>query len=401
MRRRRPADGPAGRCRAVRGCAGYPAGVFYLNQAGTSWPKPAPVREAVAAALAADPGTWDASFEAHHRAVAAAFGVPDPGRLLLTPGCTSALALAVADLPWAPGDRVVISGLEHHALHRPVRALERRGVEVVVLPWAPGEPVALDVLEVELARGGVRLVATTAACNVTGELLPVVELAALARAHGALALVDAAQVAGWLPLDVGRMGVDLLAFAGHKALHAPWGIGGLWVAPGVAMDVPEASCALPVDAAAEPCSPMPGYCDGGSVDRAALAGLAAALEWLADPARADRLARARGRIARLTEAVATLPGVRVRGPVDVAAKLPTLALTVADHAPARLAAGLAGRGVVAAAGLQCAPLAHASLGTAPAGVLRLSVGPTNTDEDVDAAAAALRELLRAPRPGAA
>ncbi len=375
----------------------------YLNQAGTSWPKPAVVREAVSRALEAPPEAWGAEFDAAHRRVAEAFGVRDPGRLLLTPGCTSALALGVADLPWRAGDRVVISAFEHHALHRPVRKLEGLGVEVVVLPGAAGEPVVLDALELELARGDVKLVAATAACNVTGELLPVLEMATLARAHGARMLVDAAQVAGWIPLDFEQLGLDLLAFAGHKGLQAPWGIGGLIIAPEVAMDVPEAVCTLPAaaprdadEARAPGCSPMPGYCDGGSVDRAALAGLAAALDWLAAPERAERLPRARAGIARLTDEVRGIAGVRLHGPVDPAAKLPTLALTLEGRTPAQLSAALMERGVVAAGGLQCAPLAHATLGTAPDGVLRLSLGPSNDANEVEEAATALRDVLRAP-----
>ena len=365
----------------------------YLNHAGTSWPKPEPVRAAVAEALSASPDAWAAAFEEAHRAVAAAFGVREPEHLLLTPGCTSALAVAVADHPWRSGDRVAISGLEHHALHRPVQKLAPLGVEVSVVPRGAGEPVVLEALEAELRRGGVRLVAMTAASNVTGELLPVAEIARLAHEHGALYLVDAAQTAGWLPVDVGELGVDLLAFAGHKALQAPWGIGGLYVAPHVAMESPAAACELPPPGAAAACSSRPGYCDVGSVDRAALAGLAAALGWLAEPGQADRLERARGLLERVTRRLEELPGITLHGPREPAARLPTLALTAAGRAPAELAAALAERGVVAAGGLQCAPLAHATLDTAPQGVLRLSLGPATGEEDVERALQVLLEVL--------
>ena len=125
----------------------------YLNQAGTSWPKPAPVRAAVAGALASDPTSWSERFAMEHGAVAAAFGVPDPARLVLAPACTSALAVAVADLPWEAGDRALASALEHHALHRPLTALAARGVELTTIPRAGSEPFALDALERELARG--------------------------------------------------------------------------------------------------------------------------------------------------------------------------------------------------------------------------------------------------------
>ena len=128
----------------------------------------------------------------------------------------------------------------------------------------------------------------TAASNVTGDLLPVPEIVTLAHEHGALALIDGAQVAGWMPLDVAALDVDLLAFTGHKGPHAPWGIGGLYVSERVQMASPNAVCELPVGGGAT-CAPMPGYCDVGSVDRAALAGLEAGLRWLAAAEQSDRL----------------------------------------------------------------------------------------------------------------
>ncbi|HJL20497.1 MAG TPA: aminotransferase class V-fold PLP-dependent enzyme [Sandaracinaceae bacterium LLY-WYZ-13_1] len=345
----------------------------YLNHAGTSWPKPAPVREAVRAALEGDPAGWDGCFEAGHRAVAEWLNAP-PARVRLTPGCTSALGAAVAELPWEAGDRVVTSGFEHRALTRPVEALRARGVENVVVPPDGDAPLDLAALERALAEGRVRLVALSAASNVTGALLPWEAVIERAHAHGARVLLDAAQVAGWIPLDVRATGVDLLAFAGHKGPQAPWGIGGLYVAPDL---------------------PSPGYCDTGSVDRAALAGLAAGLAWL--EARPGRLAAARARIERLARATEALPGVRLHGPRAPEARVPTLALSHATIAPATLAARLSARGVVASGGRQCAAAAHRTLGTdAGGGVLRLSAGAVSTDRDVDRAADALRDALSEP-----
>jgi selenocysteine lyase/cysteine desulfurase len=315
-----------------------------------------------------------------------------PERLLLTPGCTSALALAVADLPWTAGDRVLVSSVEHHALVRPVNALAARGVEVAEVPRAADGPLDLDALAHELARGGVRLVAMTAACNVTGELLPLAEIARLAHEHDTLVLIDGAQVTGWLPVDVTALGIDLFAFAGHKACQAPWGIGGLFVAPHVAMTTPAAACALPTSGKAPGCAPMPGYCDGGSVDRVALAGLAAALDWLDAPAEEERLPRARTQVERLARALEERPGVRLYGARAPESRLPTLAFTSAHRKTSVLADAFAHAGVTVAAGLQCAPRAHEALGTAPDGVIRLSVGPTTSEREIEDALAAIERL---------
>ena len=364
----------------------------YLNHAGTSWPKPECVRQAAAQALSSDPAQWAAHMERDHAAVAKAFGV-SPDRLLLTPGCTSALSVAIADHPWASGDRVLISGLEHHALQRPLLKLAEFGVELVVLPRDTQGPLSLDVLEEELNGGGVRLVAMTAACNVTGECLPIEAVARLAHEHGALCLIDGAQIAGWMPIEPLALGIDLFTFAGHKGPQAPWGIGGLIVAPDVLMSSPAAACELPQAGRVAACSSLPGYCDVGSVDRAALAGLAAGLEWLEAPERVHRLEHARRLALRLSEELAELPGLRLHGAGSLTTRLPTVAVTVQEKRPSDLASALQELGIIASGGLQCAPLAHETLGTAPDGVLRFSFGPTSGEDDVAATIQGMREVL--------
>ena len=369
--------------------------MIHLNQAGTSWPKPGPVVEAVGDALVAPPQSWAKRFTAQHREIAGVLGVSDPRRLLLTPGATSALSAAVLDLPWQTGDRVVTSGLEHHALDRPVQQLAAWGVERVVVPPGDGRAFGLDVLRDVLRGGRVRLVATTAACNVTGDRLPVEEVVALAHEHDALVLVDAAQIAGWLAIDVEALGVDLLAFTGHKGPQGPWGIGGLYVADRVVMASPAATCQIPSTSedSPAPCAPMPGYCDVGSVDRAALAGLVAGFRWLAEPSRADRLARARRQTAFVEATLADIDHVLLHAWSPATERMPVVAFTSSRLAPAEIARALEERGCLVAGGLQCAPLAHETLGTAPDGVVRISFGPGNADADGEAVVENLREVL--------
>lgn len=340
--------------------------MIHLNQAGTSWPKPAAVRQAAAAALEADPARLAADFERHHQGIAAWLGVPS-GQLLLTPGGTSALAVGLAALGLAAGDRVLCSSMEHHALHGPLLGLQQRGVQLRVAPRDAG-PLDLEQVEREL-RQGVRLVACCSAANVTGERMPVEELSALCRRYGALLLLDAAQEVGWERRPLPSLGADLVAFAGHKALHGTWGIGGLWAGPDVEFRGPSGQ--------------RPGWCDAGSVDRAALAGLAAAIEWLDAPAQAGRLARARALADRFAAAVPRLGS----GPF-----LPTVAFTVPDWRPAQVAAHFATCGVLVSGGHQCAPLAHQALGTGPDGAVRVSFGAQSQDEHVDAALDALATL---------
>jgi selenocysteine lyase/cysteine desulfurase len=347
----------------------------YLNHAGTSWPKPAPVQAAVARALAAPPEDWPARFDAQHHQIAAALGYP-ADRALLTPGCTSALALALSDPRWRAGDRLVVSGMEHHALHRPALALADRGVVVQVAPrGGEGEPVDLAFVEAAL-RDGARMVAMTAASNVTGERLPVAAVVALCRAHGAVSLIDAAQLAGWVD-DLAALGADLVTFAGHKGPQAPWGIGGLLFGPEAAV--------LGRRASGPP--ERVGWCDAGSVDRVAMAGLEAGLAWMGT--RPGRLARALARVDRLAQGLVER-GARLLGGER---GVPVVSAAFDGRDPAELARALAARGVVASGGLQCARLAHEHLGTAPRGTLRFSVGVVTTDDDVDQALTSLSACL--------
>ncbi|MFT5359244.1 MAG: cysteine desulfurase/selenocysteine lyase [Polyangiales bacterium] len=357
----------------------------YLNHAGTSWPKPGGVRSAVAGTWETPARDWPGDFNADHGAVARWLGIADPQRLLLTPGCTAALAVALADLEWQAGERVLCSSFEHQALARPLGALARdHGVEVVAIPPSKISSFDLDAFERGL-EGGARLVALAWAGNITGEIVPARAIIERAHAHGALVLLDAAQAAGWLPIDVSELGVDLLAFAGHKGPQAPWGIGGLYVAPHVQMRCGDAVCSLGER------STMPSYCDTGSVDRAALAGLVAGLEWLEE--RPERLEHGRAAIERLRHAIPSRDVV-FYGP-EVERRVPTLALTHPGVNASALAASLRKQDVIVAAGSMCAPQAHATLGTAEHGVLRLSVGPSTTEDELAHAERVLRDVFQA------
>lgn len=364
--------------------------MIYANNAGTSWPKPDAVYEAAREALAAPPPRWSQLFEDSRAGIARALGIPDPAELLLTPGCTAALALSIGDLPWESGDVVLTSALEHHALARPVQKLVwERGVVHELAPRSEDGPIDLERVRDILAAGRVRLIAFTAASNVTGELLPVRELIALAHAHGALALVDAAQVVGVVPFGVGEapadldpddlsdlrgLGADLVAVAGHKGALGPLGIGGLWARRGVVFTSPSAACEVGAGPR-ESCAPRPGFCDVGSTNLAGAAGLAAGLRWLREEGGGEPRALA----TTLANALRERAGCRVLGGTGL--RTATLSLEVDRLDLHQAEAQFAEAGIVVRAGQHCAPLALEALG-APRGTLRVSFGPFNTPGDV-------------------
>lgn len=362
-----------------------PVEAIYLNHAGTSWPKPVDVQQAVVQAMSRSPSEWSQQFEISRQRLCNYFHISDPQQLLLTPGCTSALAVAIADLAWKPGDRVLISNWEHHGLHRPLLKLQQLGVQVETIPPEEQSPVDLSILNESLAAGRVKLVAMTAACNVTGEHLPVSDVIELAHRYNALVLIDAAQVVGWLDLNLSTYGADFVAFGGHKGLQAPWGIGGLFIADHVHMECTSAQCELSAQANGSKVSPRPGYCDVGSVDQFVLAGLGASLPWLQSQERENRLPLGQQLARHLRQQLETIPSVSLCRPGHVENALPTIALTVAGLPSTRVAKSLATHGLIVGSGMQCAPMAHQALGTELNGVVRISIGIGQSQAEIDEA----------------
>ena len=366
---------------------------LYLNHAGTSWPKPHVVSKAVGDAMSASPSEWPQRFHEAHHAIAEFFGISDGEKLLLTPGCTSALAVGVGDVRIEDGQRVLTSRWEHHALHRPLLKLASSGVRVEYIPPTSidkpnghSDPIDLDWLEQSLSNHDVALVAISAACNVTGELLPYEEVIRIAHQYGTMVLIDAAQIVGWRTLDLPRLGADMVAFGGHKGLQAPWGIGGLYVSDRVKMNCTVANCELPIAGNSDANqNSRPGYCDVGSVDQFALAGLHVAIQWLCEQDLESCLAVARRQIQRIRGRLRGIDHFRTFGPPDSNQAMPSLALSVSGFSSGEVASWLQQYSMIVGSGLQCAPLAHETLGTQVSGLVRLSVGLGQPDRDIDEA----------------
>ena len=361
----------------------------YLNHAGTSWPKPLQVTEAANSFAAADPSEWPQLFRTAFQTVADFFHI-DQSRLLITPSCTASLQLAIMDHEWKAGDCVITSQFEHHALSRNVSKLNELGVEILKIPFRKSDLVDLDILESELKNRNVKLVAMTAACNVTGQLLPIAEVIELTHQYNSLVLIDGAQIAGWWNIDLKELGADFFTFAGHKGPQAPWGVGGLYVAPETVMNCCSASCDLSIkpDKFA-----MPGYCDAGSVNLPALLGLAAGCQLLATDEQTNRLDVAREFATKFGDRVRQQPGVTIHHDVSAEMKMPSVAIDIAGKTSAEVATALRDKGVIVSGGFQCSPDSHQALETTEKGLTRFSFAPTNSAAEVDFAAKSLMELF--------
>ncbi|HEX2206673.1 MAG TPA: aminotransferase class V-fold PLP-dependent enzyme [Longimicrobium sp.] len=383
--------------------------VVYLDYAATSAVRPEPVVEAVARYLrdvGATPGRAGHRGAAEagrvvlrcRRKLAELFNLPgDPGRVTFHLNATHALNTALFGL-LRPGDRVVRTVYDHNAVRRPVLALAQRGVQAVVIEGdAHG---GIGMFEVEHALKGARLLVITHANNVIGNVLPVADLAERAHAAGALVLVDAAQSAGHLPIDVQAMGIDLLAFTGHKGLLGPQGTGGLWVREGI--EVPPSFFGGTGGDSDSPDMPelLPDRLEAGSMNGPGIAGLLAGVEWVTTRG-VDAIHHQESALKqRLWTALSAIPGVTMQSPMHGDAGTGIVTITIDGVDPAEAARRLDGEfGVLVRAGLHCAPESHVLLGTEQRGAVRLSVGWATTNADVDRAARAVARITETKDSG--
>jgi cysteine desulfurase family protein len=388
-----------------------PAKTVYLDNGATSFPKPPPVAAAMAhftREVGGSPGrsghrlSQEAArvvFECRE-ALAALIGAPDARRVAFTLNATQALNTALYGL-LRQGDRVLTTSLEHNSTMRPLRDLEHRGViGVEVVPCDGAWRLDLERLEGAL-RTRPRLFALVHASNVAGTVQPLRQIGALTRAAGTLLLVDAAQSAGALPIDVAADNVDLLAFTGHKALFGPQGTGGLWCRAGVEPAPLFRGGTGSNSEFEEQPEFWPDRLESGTQNAVGLAGLLAGVSFIAETGLARIRAHELALIERLLDGLRDISGVRVYGPERAAERSPVVSVTFAGLVPSEAGFVLEeGFGVLTRVGLHCAPAAHRALGTYPQGTVRFTPGFFTTAEDIDAALAGCRYLAAKKRGGA-
>lgn len=365
--------------------------IIYLDNAATSWPKPPAVGRAMADFLdsvGATPGrsghrlSVQAGREVYlaRESLARLFNLADPLRLVFAPNATAALNLAIHGL-LASGDHVVTSGLEHNSVMRPLHELQWRGIEFTVVPCSSTGELAAEAVEKALRRN-TTLIVLNHASNVTGGLLPVAGVGAIARRHGLLLLVDAAQTAGCHPIDMQSDGIDLLAFTGHKSLLGPQGTGGLAI--GKRVDVNSFSPLLTGGTGSrseleEQPAFLPDKFESGTPNAVGIVGLAAGLHFVQERGVNEIRTREMGLRRILVDGLRQIRGARIYGPTDAAQTTATLSFTLAGLTPSEVGLALDDEhGICCRVGLHCAPRAHRTIGTFPQGTVRLSPGYFNT-----------------------
>ena len=373
--------------------------MIYLDNAATSFPKPACVAEEMTSALTqcgANPG------RAGHRlalaagrivedcraALAQLLGETDATRVAFAANTTDALNMAIHGA-LRTGDHVVSTLIEHNSVLRPLSELSRGGAITLTLvpPDERGMIRAGDVARALTPR--TRLVVMTHMSNVLGVAQDVAAVGALCRARGVLFLVDAAQTAGHLPLEPAKWGCSMLALPGHKGLLGPHGTGALWVAPGVRLSpLRQGGTGSASESMFQP-RMMPDLLESGTLNLPGIAGLRAGLRF-ACAHREEAQKNAVALCDQMREALLNLPGVRVYTPAGAS----LTAFNIEGIASQEVAAALDEADVAVRGGLHCAPGVHRCLGTLESGAVRVSPGLMNTRQDAARLVEAVARIAR-------
>lgn len=367
---------------------------IYLDNAATSFPKPESVYRAMdefARTKMANPGR-----AGHTMALAAAdllqdgrhrlnqlFRGPNPDRFIYTLNCTDSLNMAFKGI-LEKGDHVITSDLEHNSVNRPLRALELAGmISVTQVKSDAGGTIDPDDIAKAITPH-TRMVALTHASNVLGTVQPIADVGQICRNKNVLFLVDAAQTAGVLPIDVQAMNIDLLALPGHKGLFGPTGTGVLYVHPNVKIK-PWREGGTGGDSTTEtqPTS-WPYYMEGGTPNVLGIAGMVAGIKWLDEKGIQQIYQHEMELMEYLWNRLESISGIHILGHRDYSRHVATLSFWSENVPAPELGVSLDQSVQVATRpGLHCAPYAHRAQHTFPEGTIRVSPGPFNTREHID------------------
>ncbi len=377
--------------------------MIYLDNAATTLHKPRQVIDAVVTAMDSmgnsARGTHSGSLTASRtiygtrEKLAKLFNCQRADHVVFTCNSTEALNIAINGLVDS-GDHVITTDLEHNSVLRPLYRLEaERNVSLSFVPADKKGCISYDDFE-PLFRPETKVVVCTHASNLTGNAVDIARVGAIAHAHGALLIVDASQSAGVLPIDMEAQNIDVLCFTGHKSLMGPQGTGGLCVREGVTIR-PWKSGGTGVQTynRFQP-EQMPTVLEAGTLNGHGIAGLSAALDYIQEVGMDTIRAKEEALTRRFYEGVSAIPGVTVYGDFDHT-RTAVVALNIRDYDSGEVADALTeDYGIATRPGAHCAPRMHQALGTTEQGAVRFSFAWFNTEEEIDTAINAVKELAK-------
>lgn len=392
--------------------------MIYFDNAATSFPKAPTVGEAMTRFLATDAA--NPGRAGHRMAIAAERMLDDarlkltrlfhrsggePERMILTLNATDALNIAikgVLPLGASPTPHVITTVLEHNSVSRPLQALADAGAIELTRVACDGEGF-VDPADIKTAiKPNTVLIAMTHASNVLGTIQDAAAVGAIAREADVLFLLDAAQTAGIVEVDIPALHVDLLAFPGHKSLLGPTGTGGLYVGERVPAPGSTGSRAIRPfreggtgGDSSSPTMPQlfPYYLEGGTPNTVGIAGLSAGVDYVVKQGLDKTLAHERAMVQAILDRFADDDRFTIYGPSEATQRVGTVSLNITGYEPSDVGSILDDSFEIAVRpGLHCAPYCHQQMGTFPSGAVRISPGPFNTDEELATLLEALDQI---------
>lgn len=377
--------------------------MIYLDNAATTLVKPDCVIEAVCNAMThlgnSGRGSHDASLGAARtiyearEALAGFFGFSDPTRVVFTSNITESLNTVIQGL-FQRGDHVITTELEHNSVLRPLYRLEDQGMELTILPADNQGNISYKDME-DAVRPNTKAVICTHASNLTGNMIDIETVGNICRKHGILFILDSAQTAGVFPIHMERMHIDILCFTGHKGLYGPQGTGGICIRHGIELrPMKVGGSGVHTYDRTHP-AVMPTALEAGTLNGHGIAGLLAAIRWLEETG-TDRIQKREELLMRrFYEGVRNVPGVKIYGDFTGKKRAAIVTLNLGNYDSGEVSDELSYQyGISTRAGAHCAPLMHRALGTVEQGAVRFSFSYFNTEEEVDEAVTAVRELTR-------
>lgn len=380
--------------------------MIYFDNAATSWPKPPQVLEAMIRfmnEIGANPGRsgYQLSIEAARiiyetrLALANLFNIKDPLRIIFTLNATESINLALKGL-LKPNDHVITSSMEHNSVMRPLRYLERQGIEVTIILCSQKGFLDPDDLKKKI-KPNTKMIILNHASNVTGTILPIREVGQIARNYNLIFLVDAAQTAGAYPIDVQSDSIDLLAFTGHKSLYGPQGTGGLVINSRISekdmIPLKHGGTGSRSEYEEQP-DFFPDRFESGTLNSIGISGLLSGVRFVLDNGINKIRQHELGLTERLIEGLRQFRQIKIYGPEYPNQRISTISFNIEGLSPSYVALYLEKEyRILSRAGLQCSPSAHRTIGTFPNGTVRFSLSYFNNKEEIDRAIEALNSLI--------
>lgn len=377
--------------------------MIYLDNAATTLHKPDEVIEAVTHAMKhmgnAGRGAHEISLDASRmiydtrEKLSELFGLGNPEQVAFTANATESLNTVIKGL-FEPGDHVVTTMMEHNSVLRPLYQMEEAGVVLTIISADGQGRISYEEMESAIGKE-TKAVVCTHASNLTGNMTDLKRVGDICRRHGVLLVVDASQSAGVFPVHMQEMGIDVLCFTGHKSLLGPQGTGGICLRKGVRIrPLKSGGSGVHTYLKQHPVE-MPVALEAGTLNGHGIAGLCAALDYIRRVGMENIREREAGLMRCFYDGVRAIDGVVVYGDFEAECRAPIVTLNIGDYDSGEVADELAVTyGILTRAGAHCAPLMHEALKTVEQGAVRFSFSYYNTNEEIDRAIQAVKEIAR-------